>query len=146
MNDNRNPLNHTQEATYPNETIINSFLPILVPAISKLANLTTTPIDVFAGMGGTPEWRTQIPHVRTLTIMHPSHITLHARVAASFKQLIAGINLPLSLSLQHNNLTHARTVLPRTTTGRLHARHGTDVQTMRVVVRYASLRQLSPER
>ena len=42
-------------------------LPILVPAIGRLANLTTETIDVFAGMGGTPQWNTsgspsQIPH------------------------------------------------------------------------------------
>ena len=62
MNNNRNPLNHTQEAVYPNQTIINSMLPILVPRIGRLANLTTKPIDVFAGMGGTRQWKTQIPH------------------------------------------------------------------------------------
>lgn len=28
----------------------------------RRANLTTTPIDVFAGMGGTAQWKTQIPH------------------------------------------------------------------------------------
>lgn len=67
MNNNRDPLNHTQSAVYPNQTIINSMLPSLVPAIGRLANLTTKPIDVFAGMGGSPQWNTpgspsQIPH------------------------------------------------------------------------------------
>ena len=67
MNDNRNPLNHTQEAVYPNQTIINSMLPILVPQIGRLAKLTHQTINVFAGMGGTPQWNTpgsssRIPH------------------------------------------------------------------------------------
>jgi hypothetical protein len=57
------PLMHENipTATYPNETIINSMLPVLVPAIGKLAKLQTKPIDVFTGMGGTPRWRAQIP-------------------------------------------------------------------------------------
>jgi|EP01046_Picozoa_sp_COSAG06_P054465 hypothetical protein len=38
MNDNRNPLNHTQEAVYPNQTIINSMLPILLPEIGRWEN------------------------------------------------------------------------------------------------------------
>jgi|EP01047_Picozoa_sp_COSAG01_P050471 hypothetical protein len=52
---------NTPEATYPNMTIINSMLPVLVPDIGRLANLTTAPIDVFGGMGGTSHWKTQIP-------------------------------------------------------------------------------------
>ena len=35
MHDNRNPLNNTPEATYPNMTLINTMLPVLVPAIGK---------------------------------------------------------------------------------------------------------------
>ena len=92
MNDNRNPLNHTQEVTYPNQTLINTVLPVLVPQISsKLANLTTQPINVFAGMSGTPQWREQIPHdgctLATAKTYKPcawwcdAQVCLHVRVA-----------------------------------------------------------------
>ena len=45
-----------------NQTVINSVYPQLVPLIAAAANLTTVPINNFAGMGGVPNWPATFPN------------------------------------------------------------------------------------
>merc|ERR1719272_2184299 len=44
-----------------NQTILNTVMPPLVPAISSLAKLSYPPIDVYSALGGTPDWKTTYP-------------------------------------------------------------------------------------
>ena len=44
-----------------NQTVINSVYPKLVPLIAKANGVTTTPIDIFTGMGGSPDWASKFP-------------------------------------------------------------------------------------
>jgi lysophospholipase L1-like esterase len=43
-----------------NQTVINSVYPKLIPLIQK-ANNVNGPIDIYASMGGTPDWEEQFP-------------------------------------------------------------------------------------
>ena len=49
-----------------NQTVINSVYPKLVPLINKAADIGTDVIDIFTGMGGTPDWATKFPKSCTL--------------------------------------------------------------------------------
>jgi lysophospholipase L1-like esterase len=49
-----------------NQTVINSVYPKLVPLIAKANGVTTTPIDIFTGMGGSPDWAAKFPKSCTL--------------------------------------------------------------------------------
>merc|ERR1711934_307381 len=49
-----------------NRTVINAVYPKLIPLINKANNVNTEVIDVFSGMGGTPDWATKAPDGCTL--------------------------------------------------------------------------------
>ena len=50
-----------------NQTVINSVYPKLVPMIAKANGITAEPIDIFSGMGGSPDWATKFPKSCTLS-------------------------------------------------------------------------------
>ena len=52
---------HQKDSIGANQTVINSVYPKLVPLIAKANGITTPVIDIFTGMGGTPDWAKTFP-------------------------------------------------------------------------------------
>ena len=76
------------KAVGANQTVINSVLPQLIPMISKANKVSL--IDVFAGMGGVPDWQKKFPFQCNPVsgLVHHSHHGTNLDYSISFNRII----------------------------------------------------------